>query len=148
MLGHHRNRFLSKLDRATLEKAIREAERATTGSIRVAVLPHVRGPLERVAELTALRLGLTALPEHNGALIVVVPGRRNFHVWGDRALHEKLGGAFWLALANTISGHFKAGDFTGGLLAGIEATSRELAAHFPASRGARTRETKETVLED
>ncbi len=148
MLGHHRNKFLSKLDRATLEEAIRAAERATTGSIRVAVLPHVRGPLERVAELTALRLGLTALPEHNGALIVVVPGRRKFHVWGDRALHEKLGGAFWLALAETISGHFKAGDFTGGLLAGIEGAGRELAAHFPAEPGTGKRDTKETVLED
>ncbi|MEP6801934.1 MAG: TPM domain-containing protein [Acidobacteriota bacterium] len=148
MLGRHRNRFLSQLDRSKLEKAIHEGERTTTGSIRVAVLPRLRGPLEHIAELTAYRLGLTALPQHNGALIVVVPGRRMFHVWGDRALHEKLGDAFWTSLAARISSCFKAGDFNGGLLAGIEATGKELAAHFPAGPGAAKRETKETVLEE
>lgn len=131
MLGRHRKNFLAKVDRGALEEAIRAAEGGTTASIRVVVLPRVRGPLARVAELTAHRLGLTRLPDRNGALVVVVPGRREFHVWGDRAIHEKVGDVFWTSVARAIEDRFRSGDFTGGLLAGIEEIGRELAAHFP-----------------
>ncbi len=135
MLGRQRRRFLSTLDRVRLEEAIRAAEGRTRAPIRVVVLPHVRGELSRVAELTAARLGMTALPARNGVLIVVVPGRREFHVWGDRAIHEKVGAPLWSAVARTIAGHFRSGDFTAGLEAGVEELSRSLAIHFPVLSG-------------
>jgi uncharacterized membrane protein len=131
MLGRHRRKFLERIDRDRVEEAIRAAERTTAAPIRVAVLPRVRGSLSRVADLTAARLGVTELPARNGVLIVVVPGRREFHVWGDLAAHEKTGPAFWTSVARTISTHFREGGFTDGLVAGIEETARELAGHFP-----------------
>lgn len=148
MLGRHRRKFLSQLDRSKLEEAIRAAERATTADIRVAVLPHVRGVLAKVAELTAQRLGMTAVPDRNGVLILVVPSRREFHVWGDRAIHDKVGESFWASVAQKISDHFRNGDFTAGLLAGIDETGRELAAHFPTQSGAPKSSTFETVVEE
>jgi len=132
MFRRHQKKFLSRLDQDALEAAIREAERKTSADIRVVVLPRVRGSLARVAELTAHRLGLTAAPQRNGVLIVVVPSRREFHVWGDRAIHEKAGEEVWSSIARTISEKFRGGDFTGGLTAGIGEAGRALAAHFPA----------------
>jgi uncharacterized membrane protein len=148
MLGRHRRKFLSQLDRSKLEEAILAAERTTTADIRVAVLPHVRGVVAKVAELTAQRLGMTAVPDRNGVLILVVPSRREFHVWGDRAIHEKVGQDFWTSVAQKISVHFRNGDFTAGLLAGIDETGRELAAHFPARPGAPRSSAIETVVEE
>lgn len=131
MLGRHRDRFLAQIDRRRLEDAIRSAESETAAPIRVAVLPRVRGSLAKVSELTAHRLGMTTLPGRNGVVIVVVPSRREFHVWGDRAIHEKVGEPFWKEVAEKISAKFRKGDFTGGLEAGIQEAARELAANFP-----------------
>lgn len=125
-------RFLSQLDVAAAEEAIRDAERSTTGEIRVAVLPRVRGSLEKAAKHAAARFGMTATRERNGVLILVDPARRKFLVWGDTAIHERVGPAFWTSVAAVIEERFRKGDFTGGLRSGIAAAGRELATHFPA----------------
>ena len=83
----HQKDFLARLDLAALEAAIREAERATTGEIRVAVLPRLRGGLEKAVKHAAVRLGMTRTKERNGVLILVDPARRTFLVWGDTAIH-------------------------------------------------------------
>ena len=148
MFGRHRRRFLSALDRERLESAIRDAERGTTADLRVAVLPHVRGAVAKIAELTAHRLGMTRSPERNGVLVVVLPGRRQFHVWGDRAVHERVGDAFWRSVADAVAERFRAGDYTGGLLAAIERIGPELAEHFPSVPGAGRHVHSDDVVEE
>jgi uncharacterized membrane protein len=124
-------RFLSRIDLAAVEAAIRDAERSTTGEIRVAVLPRLRGRLEKAAKHAAARFGMTGTRERNGVLILVDPARRKFLVWGDTAIHEKSGAAFWTTVAAVIEERFREDDFTGGLRRGIAAVGRELATHFP-----------------
>jgi uncharacterized membrane protein len=148
MFGHHRRRFLARLDRGRLEEAIRRAEESTTGQVRVVVLPRVRGNLAKVAELTAERLHMRAIPDRNGALILVVPGRREFHVWGDLGIHERVGDDFWKRVAGQISEQFQRGDFTGGLLSGIDEIGRQLTAHFPAQPGAAINSLPDSVVEE
>ena len=125
-------RFLSQIGVADVEAAIREAERTTTGEIRVAVLPRVRGPLEKAAKHAAVRFGMTSTRERNGVLILVDPARRKFLVWGDTAIHARVGAAFWTNVAAVIEERFRKDDFTGGLRHGIAVVGRELATHFPA----------------
>ena len=131
----HQKEFLARLDVAALETAIREAERATTGEIRVAVLPRVRGSLAKAVKPAAERLGMTRTKGRNGVLILVDPARRAFLVWGDTAIHERVGEAFWKDVAAAIEERFRAGDFTGGLVRGIGEAGRALAAHFPCGPG-------------
>jgi uncharacterized membrane protein len=132
MFGSPRKAFLQAIRTSAIETAIRDAERATTGEIRVAVLPRFRGSIEEMTERTAQRLGMTHTQERNGVLIVVDPARRCFRIWGDRALHEKVGDAFWRETAKAMEGRFRAGDFTGGLVDGVRAAGVALASHFPA----------------
>lgn len=131
MIFSARKAFLSKLDAAAIESAIRSAERATTGEIRVAVLPRFTGSIEEMTEKTARRLGMTRTRERNGVLILVDPAGRKFRVWGDRAIHEKVGEASWRAIAAVIRERFREADFTAGLVRGVEAAGRALAEHFP-----------------
>lgn len=126
-----RRRFLRRIDNASLEEAIREATRGTTGAIRVAVLPRFRGSIVKTGALLATSLKMTALPERNGVLIVVDPAHRKFLVWGDTAVHERLGPGFFKQAADSIAELFRKGDFTGGLKHGIETVGRALAEHFP-----------------
>jgi uncharacterized membrane protein len=141
----HQKAFLARLDLAALEAAIREAERATTGEIRVAVLPRVRGGLEKAVRHAAEKLGMTRTTGRNGVLILVDPAHRAFLVWGDTAIHERVGEAFWKEVATAIEEKFRAGDFTGGLVRGIETAGRELAAHFPPGPGGHGNELSDSV---
>jgi uncharacterized membrane protein len=127
-----RREFLKKVDTRAIEAAIKEAERGTTGEIRVTVLPRFRGSIEEMAERTAARLGMTATRDRNAVLILVDPSRRLFRIWGDRTLHERAGEGFWREVAGAIQEKFRSGDFTGGLVHGVDVAGRELARHFPA----------------
>jgi uncharacterized membrane protein len=127
-----RKTFLERIDRGAIEAATREAEKKTTGEIRVSILPGIPGALDVIARKVADRLRMTATKERNGVLILVVPAKRKFIVWGDQAIHEKAGPEFFAVTAGAISERFRTGDFTGGLLHGIETVGRELATHFPA----------------
>jgi uncharacterized membrane protein len=54
-------------------------------------------------------------------------------VLGDRGIHEKVGQEFWRSIAQVVAEGFVRGDFTGGIIAGIEAVGEGLAEHFPRS---------------
>ncbi|MFI5198509.1 MAG: TPM domain-containing protein [Thermoanaerobaculia bacterium] len=126
-----RRKFLKGLDKAALDAAVRQASRGTSGEIRVVVLPRFRGSLVKMGEHLAKHLGMTSLPERNGVLILVDPTHRKFLVWGDAAVHERLGSGFFKEAADSIADFFRKGDFTGGLRHGIETLGRALAEHYP-----------------
>jgi uncharacterized membrane protein len=130
-----RKAFLKQIDIAAIEAATRDSERKTTGEIRVSVFPRIPGSLEVAAEKVARRLKMTDTKDRNGVLILVVPAKRRFVIWGDKTIHEKLGQEFWTRTAEAVSERFRKEDFTGGLVHGIETVGRELAAHFPAGPG-------------
>ncbi|HQR44808.1 MAG TPA: TPM domain-containing protein [Thermoanaerobaculia bacterium] len=137
MLRRVHKEFLARVDAAAVEAAIRQAERATTGEIRVAILPRVSGGLEKAVRHAAERLGMTRTKDRNGVLILVDPSRRSFLVWGDTAIHARVEERFWKDVAAAIEERFRAGDFTGGLVRGVEIAGRELASCFPAPPGER-----------
>ena len=122
------------LDHARLVAAIAAAERLTSGEIRIVVsrgkIPDPVAEAQRQFE----RLGMARTQLRNGVLLLFAPHSRTFAVIGDTAIHAKCGDAFWRELAAAMTGHFKRGDFTAGLVHGIERAGALLAAHFP--RGA------------
>jgi uncharacterized membrane protein len=128
-----RRQLLRAIDGARIKQAIAEAERGTTGEIRVSVAPFFWGNVHRVAELAFERLGMRSAPQHNAVLFFVVPSRRSFTVLGDEGIHARVGEEFWSGLTADMAKRFRGGDFTGGLVHGIETVGRELAAHFPAA---------------
>jgi uncharacterized membrane protein len=77
------------------------------------------------------RLGMHRTRQRNGVLFFVVPARRRFAILGDSGIHEKVGQSFWEIVTAAVSEDFRAGDFTGGLVRGIEMIANELRTHFP-----------------
>jgi uncharacterized membrane protein len=88
---------------------------------------------------------MTATKDRNAVLFFVVPARRKFVVLGDSGIHEKVGQEFWHHIVRTVSGKFRQGDFTGGLVAGIEAVGQDLAKHFPYHAAGDTNELPDDV---
>lgn len=118
-------------DHERILAAIRRAEQGTSGEIRVMVSGRkTRDPVYE-AELRFQDLGMTATEERNGVLIFLCPPSRSFAVVGDKAIHAKCGQAFWWDLADALADRFRIGEFTEGLIFGIERIGQLFAAHFP-----------------
>jgi uncharacterized membrane protein len=119
------------IDKDRIKEAIQKAERRTSGEIRVSVARLFWGNVRKAAENTFERLGMTATKQRNAVLFFIAPARHEFVVLGDRGIHGKVGQEFWLQIALILSERFKQGDFTGGIVAGIETVGEGLAQHFP-----------------
>jgi uncharacterized membrane protein len=127
----HPKAFSKKLRHAEIVSAIREAEARTSGQIRLLISPvHVEDAVA-TAQKEFTRLRLDQSPERNSVLIFVAPRARKFAVIGDQAVHARCGDAFWRQLADAMSGHFRQGDFSGGLAHGVQKAGELLAEHFP-----------------
>ncbi|HVP89754.1 MAG TPA: TPM domain-containing protein [Terriglobales bacterium] len=126
-----RRKLMKAVDIERVKTAIREAERETSGEIRVSVAPYFWGPVRRVAERAFERLGMRKTRQRNGILFFFVPSRRRFVVLGDEGIDAAVGQDFWDSLASILSAHFRKGEFTEGLVRAIGEAGAKLAAHFP-----------------
>jgi uncharacterized membrane protein len=126
---------LPQIDHPRVLAAIAAAEQHTSGELRVVIARHAAADPVAAAQKHFAHLGMTRTRERNGVLIYVAPRSRTFAVIGDTAVHAKCGDAFWRELTAAMAGHFKRGDFTGGLVHGIEHAGALLATHFPRHAG-------------
>jgi uncharacterized membrane protein len=131
MTVRSRRRLMEKIDTERVKNAIEDAERKTSGEIRVSVAPFFWGRVRRVAEKAFVRLKMDRTKDRNGILFFIVPSRRRFVVLGDEGIHARVGREFWESLASLMSGHFRKAEFTDGLVRAIEEAGLQLAAHFP-----------------
>lgn len=126
-----RRQLMRIIDTARIKEAIRKAERRTSGEICVSVSSLFLGNVKKAAEKAFVRLGLTRTKQRNGVLLFVVPSRRKLVILGDCGLHEKVGHEFWSRVVESVVERFRAGDYTGGIVRGIEEVGEQLAVHFP-----------------
>ena len=126
------------IDHARVVAAIQTAEKKTSGELRVLLARHKAPNAVAAARRHFERLGMTHTRQRNGVLIFLAPCSRTFAVIGDTGVHEKCGDVFWRELADAMSEYFKRGDFTAGLVHGIERAGALLAEHFPPPADDRT----------
>ncbi len=124
--------FLSKREEEEVVEAIRQAERKTSGEIRVHLEPST-GDLDifdRAMEVFhALKMDNTK--ESNGVLIYVAVEDRNFVIYGDKGINDVVPDDFWESTKELIVGHFKKGKFKDGLVDGVLKAGEQLQKHFP-----------------
>ncbi len=119
------------IDEGLVVAAIGRAESGTSGEIRVVISrKNIADPISAAQEQFE-RLGMTRTAARNGVLIFLAPRSRTFAVIGDRGVHEKCSDLFWQELAAAMTTRFRTGDFTAGLVLGIERAGALLAQHFP-----------------
>jgi uncharacterized membrane protein len=133
------------LDAARVERAIAEAERRTSGEIRVSVSPFFWGNVHRAADRAFQRLGMHRTRRHNGVLIFIVPSRRAVVVLGDSGIQACVGNELWRRAIDAMMPHFGRRDFTDGVVRGIAVLGEELARHFPADSVAEPNELPDTL---
>lgn len=123
--------FMPKIDHDAVVQAVRSAELKTSGEIRVIVARHKAPEPVAAAQGYFDRLGMAKSPHRNGVLIFLAPKSKTFAVIGDKGVHERCGDAFWSDVAAAMTERFRRGEFTDGLIHGIERAGDLLAGTFP-----------------
>ena len=127
-----KKRFFNRQEEEQIVRAIRTAERTTSGEIRV----HIHtdkldlGILDEAAN-TFTRLGMDKTAEHNGVLIYFAPKEKVFAIIGDKGINEQVPAHFWDEVKDTMQTHFKQQLFAEGIEKGILLAGEQLQTHFP-----------------
>jgi uncharacterized membrane protein len=128
--------FFAKIDEPRVVEAIRLAELRSRGEIRIHVTGKSVADVMKEATAAFESLGMTRTAERNGILIFVAPASHNFAVLGDSGVTSKVGSTPLDEMAAAMSGAFREGRFTDGLVAVVEKAGELLAAHYPRAEGA------------
>ncbi|CCH03063.1 protein of unknown function DUF477 [Fibrella aestuarina BUZ 2] len=123
---------LSPDQQAQLMAAIRQAERDTSGEIRVHLEEQCPDgdPVKRAIAVFK-HLGMHQTKEQNGVLFYVAYGDRKFAVVGDTGIDAKVPAGFWDGTKSLMRQHFAANDLVTGLSLGVEQAGQQLKQYFP-----------------
>lgn len=122
---------LTSVEQEAIQQAIANAESRTSGEIRVHIDRKCAGdPLEQAMKLF-LQLGMDKTQFRNAALIYLALDDHKVAIVGDEALNKVVPVHFWEDECELMITHFKRGDISAGLCAGITEVGRELATFFP-----------------
>ena len=123
--------FLSPKAEAEIVEAIREAEKDTSGEIRVHLEYEDRGDPYLRAQEVFCRLKMDNTRHRNGVLLYIAVHTHHFVLLGDRGIDRVVPPDFWNSTRDLMQEHFRRRAFKEGIIAGVRSAGRELKAHFP-----------------
>ncbi len=129
---------MTRAQRETIARAIRDAEDGTTGRIAVRIIPDRDVDAFERAKREFGEIGFHRHEPANAALILVATKAQRFAIVGDRELHQRVGDAFWQELVDESQPYFARGATTEGILHAIKRIGGALQTHFaepPGSAG-------------
>jgi uncharacterized membrane protein len=123
--------FFSKEQQARILESVKEAERETSGEIRVHIETSLSGDVLDRAAWIFKKLGMYKTAERNGVLFYLAVEDRKFAIIGDAGINAKVPAGFWNNISELLTKRFKEGKFTEGLSEGIILAGDQLKTHFP-----------------
>lgn len=124
--------YFSEEEKAKIVNAIREAERRTSGEVRIFIENHCTyvNPLHRAQEVFwNLKMNETA--QRNGVLVYIAMKDHQLAVYGDEGIHQKVGSEFWNKEVQMMLSEFRQMHYADGLAAIILDIGAALTQHFP-----------------
>lgn len=123
--------YLSEKEEQAVVKAIQEAEKNTSGEIRVHIeKSSEKEPLERAKEVF-LFLKMNETEARNGVLFYLAIEDRTFAILGDQGIDAVVPDDFWNSTKDLVISEFTKGAFGRGLVLGIEEAGKKLKDFFP-----------------
>ncbi|TSD64570.1 TPM domain-containing protein [Inquilinus sp. KBS0705] len=114
-----------------IQKAVAEAEKNTSGEIRVCIDKTCSDEaLDRAVKYFAqLEMHKTKL--RNGVLIYVATVDRKFAIIGDAGINKVVPDDFWDSTKEDMLNHFKYGNLVEGIVTGVKNAGEQLKKYFP-----------------
>lgn len=130
-------KLLTEENKAKIASAIQQAEKSTSGEVRVHIESKVKkkkSVFDRAVEVFH-QLGMQETTLRNGVLVYVALDDRQFAIIGDQGIHEKVGHDFWDKEKDEMSTYFKQDDIIGGIVYFINQIGEKLQEFFPYQKG-------------
>jgi uncharacterized membrane protein len=112
-------------------EAIRQAERHTSGEIKVHIENRCKGDVEERSLFVFNHLKLNKTKLRNGVLIYLAVKDRKFAILGDEGINNVVETDFWNDVKDLMLKFFKDGHFAEGLEYGILRCGEKLKTYFP-----------------
>lgn len=123
--------FLTAQEEQEIVKAIRMAEKNTSGEIRVHIEKSSKVDAYNRSMEVFHFLKMDNTKEQNGVLIYVAVEDKTFVIYGDKGINDIVGKDFWDSTKDAIQAQFKIGNFKQGLIDGILKAGLALEKNFP-----------------
>lgn len=124
--------FFSAKEQQTIVQAIQQAEKKTSGEIRIFIESRCKyvQPLDRAAEIFyGLKMNLTA--ERNAVLVYLATKDHQLAIFADEGIHTKTGKDFWKKEVQLMLSHFNTENYALGIVYVINEIGDALYQHFP-----------------
>ncbi|HDQ25788.1 MAG TPA: TPM domain-containing protein [bacterium] len=126
--------FLKAEDIGTVVSAIVDAEKRTSGEIRVRIESKAGKDPEAKARAAFEILGMRRTELKNGVLFYLSVNDRKFAIIGDDGINARVPEGFWNNVKDAVLEQFRKGHFAIGLTGGISLAAEKLSEFFPAER--------------
>lgn len=123
--------FISIPDQGRVVDAIGEAEKMTSGEIRVHVTPKCGDDVMKDAIKTFNRLEMYKTRHRNGVLIFIAFESRKFAILGDAGINAVVPEDYWNNEKDTLLEYLKLNDTATGLCKVIASVGEKLKTFFP-----------------
>lgn len=123
--------FFSSEEQEKLLASIREAEKETSGEIRIHIDTTCKEEVLDRAAWMFKKLGMEKTAARNGVLFYLAVKDRKFAILGDAGINSKVPKGFWDCISELLTRNFKEGKFIEGLSEGILLAGKQLKTHFP-----------------
>jgi uncharacterized membrane protein len=124
--------FFSEEEKQQLVAAVQQAEKRTSGEIRIFVESRCRfvDPVDRAKELF-LQLGMAQTKERNATLIYIAFEDHQLAILGDEGIHQKVGQHYWEEEVATMIREFRSEHVVDGICNVVKDIGEALTQHFP-----------------
>jgi uncharacterized membrane protein len=126
--------FLHESEKTQIENAVSFAESTTSAEVKVVIVRHCWSDIRKKAASIFKKHQLDRTAQRNCVLILLVTTNREFLIYGDEGIHQKVGQDFWEDVRDEMIASFKRDRFGDGLAAAVRQVGEKLGDHFPRQR--------------
>jgi uncharacterized membrane protein len=142
-----RKTFFNPEEQQLIVDAVRNAERMTSGEVRVFVESKCSymNAIDRAAELF-FKLEMDETDDRNAVLVYVAMKDKQLAVFGDEGIHKKVGNNYWNEEVDKMIKNFNRNNYAEGIKEVVIDIGEALTKHFPYNNDTDKNELPDEIL--
>ena len=126
-----KKKLLTDSEELILMNAIKLAELQTSGEVRVHIEKSTKMDVTLRAQQIFKKMNMHQTKNRNAILFYVALNSKQYAVWGDEGIHQKVTQQFWDSISLLCANYFKQDKLVEGLAESIKLCGEQLKHYFP-----------------
>lgn len=139
--------LLTHEEKQRLEQKIAALECLTSAEFKIIITPHAYWGLKRKAARLFKKYQLHKTKDRSAVLVLLVAKDRQFLIYGDEGIHQKVGNSCWHTISQAALAFFKQEKYEAGLATTLHLLADILTEHFPSTGEKANEITNEIIIE-